>query len=207
MAHIMKGSNTMKQKAAGLKYSANIDQANLWQFKNVIAKGEVRFLLKLSDYVDEWPECDLEELSNAWFNIYSQFSEIAGGNSADLWLVKRRRLVSMKLNHQLGSVVLRAVQVHPVKETIKIANECGYFIDPDNLEATFEKAYTKLKRLENKILTIENDSKEETKTDDLEGLIATLEKHQGYQFDEREMSVRKFANIYKNYKDARQQDR
>jgi len=111
----------------------------------------------------------------------------------------------MKLNYQLGAVILRTVQICPVKETIEAAKEFGYIIDIDNLKPTFEKAYTKLMRLKNQISIIENESKEDNETgnDDLEGLIATLEKHQGYQFDEQKMSVRKFANIYKNYKDAR----
>ena len=114
----------------------------------------------------------------------------------------------MKLNYQLGAAVLRTVQVLPVEETIEAANECGYAIDIDNLKPTFEKAYTKLMRLKNQISVIEKESKQDDGDDDgvdLEGLIATLEKHQGYQFDEHAMNVRKFANIYKNYKDAREQ--
>ena len=196
-----------KQSAKALKYSENINRANLWQFKNVIANAEVRYLLVLDDY-DELPECDTEELSNAWYKIYADFSEIVGGNRADLWLVKQRRIVSMKLNYQLGAAILRAVQVCPVEETIKAASEFGYEIDLNKLKPTFEKAYTKLMRLKNQISVIENDSKQDSEAennDDLEGLIATLEKHQGYQFDEMKMSVRKFANIYKNYKDAREQ--
>ena len=196
-----------KPSAKGLKFSENINQANLWQFKNVIANAEVRYLLKLDNY-DELPDCDTEEISNAWYKIYAEFSEIVGGNQADLWLVKRKRLVLMKLNYEMGVTILRAVQLCPVKETIEAANELGYAIDPNDLKQSFEKAYTKLMRLQNKIDIIEKESKQEDEgTQDLEGLIATLEKHQGYQFDEFNMSVRKFANIYKNYKDAREQDR
>jgi len=198
-----------KQKAQGIKYSENIRQANLWQFKKVIETKEVRYLLILSDY-DELPVCDTDELADAWYNIYTGFSEIVGGNRADLWLVKRRRLVSMKLNFDLGSVILRAVQLYPCEETIEAAKEFGYDINLDDLKPTFEKAYTKLMRLNHQIKTIENDSKqdtEETEREDLDGLIAALERHQGYQFDEHAMTVKKFANIYKNYKDAREQNK
>lgn len=194
-----------KLKEKGVKYSENINQANLWQFKNVIASGEVRFLLILDDY-DELPDCDTDELSTAWHKIYTDFSEIVGGNRADLWLVKQRRLISMKLNYQIGATILRAVQICPVKETITAAAEFGYLIDINDLKPTFEKAYTRLMRLKGQISVIESESKlDKDEKDDLEGLIATLEKYQGYQFDELKMSVRKFANIYKNYKDARQQ--
>lgn len=169
--------------------------------------GNVKFLLILNDY-DELPDCDTEELSNAWYGIYSEFSEIVGGNSADLWLVKHKRLMLMRLNYQIGTTILRVVQLCPVKETIEAAKVYGYMIDPDNLKETFEKAYTKLMRLKNKISIIDNESKqdtEETGKDDFDGLIATLEKFQGYQFNEQTMSVKKFANIYKNYKNAREQ--
>lgn len=171
--------------------------------------GNVKFLLILSNY-DELPDCDTEELSNAWYEIYAEFSEIVGGNRADLFLVKHKRLTLMKLNYQIGCTILRVVQKHPVQETIDAAKEYGYFIDPDNLKKTFEKAYTKLMRLKNKISIIENESKqdtEESEKEDFDGLIATLEKYQGYQFDEHQMSVKKFANIYKNYKNAREQDK
>jgi len=198
-----------KQSETGLRFSENINQVNLWQFKNVIANAEVRFLLILDNY-DELPDCNTEELSDAWYKIYADFSEIVGGNGADLWLVKQRRLVSMKLNYQLGTTILRAVQICPVRETIQAAEGFGYTIDINNLKPTFEKAYTKLMRLKNQISVIENESKQDNEAgnkNDLERLIATLEKHQGYQFDEMKMSVRKFANIYKNYKDAREQVR
>ena len=194
-----------KQKEKALKFSENISQATLWQFKNVVESGDVRYLLRISDY-DELPDIDTQELSDAWYNIYSEFSEIVGGNRADLWLVKQKKLIMMKLNYEIGTTVLRAVQICPVEETIEAAKEFGYFIDLDNLKPTFEKAYTKLKRLENQISIIENQSKQdekETENEDFDGLITTLEKHQGYQFDEHTMMVRKFANIYKNFKDAK----
>lgn len=197
----------MKQNASILKYSENINQANLWQFKKVIETKNVKYLLILDDY-DHLPVCDTDELSTAWYNIYTEFSEIVGGNRADLWLIKRKRLVGMKLDFDLGAVVLRTVQLYPCPETIEAAKEFGYDIDLENLHQTFEKAYTKLMRLNHKIKVIENDSKQDEQNaerEDLDGLIATLEKFQGYQFDEHMMSVRKFANIYKNYKNARQQ--
>lgn len=196
-----------KQSAKSLKYSENISLVSLWQFKKVVETGNVKFLLKLNDY-DELPDCDTEELSDVWYKIYAEFSEIVGGNRADLWLVKHKRLVLMKLNYEIGCTILRVVQICPVAETLEAAKEHGYFIDLDNLKKTFEKAYTKLMRLKNKISVIEKESKqdtEETEKEDFDGLITTLEKYQGYQFDEHKMMVRKFANIYKNFKNAREQ--
>ena len=193
----------------GLRFSENINQANLWQFKKVVETGNVKFLLILDDY-DEFPACDVDELSKAWYNIYTGFSEIVGGNRADLWLVKRKRLVSLKLNYDLGTIILRTLQQYPCQETIDAAKEFGYEVDPENFNQTFEKAYTRLMRMNHQIKTIENDSKQEadeTEREDLDGLIAALEKFQGYQFDEQKMSVKKFANIYKNFKNAREQNK
>lgn len=207
MARILLALTMSKQNEKALKFSENISQASLWQFKKVVETGNVKFLLKLSDY-DEMPECDTQELSDAWYEIYAEFSEIVGGNRADLWLVKHKRLILMKLNYEIGCTILRVVQLHPVPETLEAAKVHGYIIDPDNLKKTFEKAYTKLMRLKTKISIIEKESKqdeEQTEKEDFDGLITTLEKYQGYQFDEHKMMVRKFANIYKNFKDAREQ--
>ena len=60
-------------------------------------------------------------------------------------------------------------------------------------------------RVKNQIKSIESEQVTEKREGDLDGLITTLERHQGYQFDEQTMTVKKFANIYKSYKDA--QDR
>lgn len=170
----------------------------------VISSGDVRYLLILDDY-EELPEVDLEPLSTAWYNIYNEFSEAVGGNRSDLWLIKQKRLVSLKLDYELGAIALRVVQAVPHPDTVEIAADNGYIIDLDNFDKTFEKAYTQLMKIKNQIKSLENEQQKEETGGDLDGLITTLEKHQGYQFDETKMTVKKFAAIYKSFKNA--QDR
>ena len=55
----------------------------------VINSGELRYLLILNNY-DILPEFDQELLTQAWYNIYNEFSETVGGNRADLWLMKQK---------------------------------------------------------------------------------------------------------------------
>lgn len=189
-------------KEQKIKHAESANQANLWQFKMVINSGDVRYLLILDDY-EELPDVDLEPLSTAWYNIYNEFSESVGGNRSDLWLLKQKRLVSLKFQYELGSIALRVVQSLPHPDTIEIAADQGYVIDPNNFAASFEKAYTQLMKLKNQISAIENEQKQEEVTGDMDGLITALEKHQGYQFDETTMTVKKFAAIYKSFKDAK----
>lgn len=170
----------------------------------VIETGDIRYLLILDDY-SEWPDCDVDLLADIWNQIYKEFSDIAGGNRADLYIVKVIRLTIMQLDFQRHSTILNLVKQFPFPDCIEVANEEGYKIDINDFKVTFEKAYTRLMRLKNRIdievKQKERDEKEET-DNSLEPLIADLEKFQGYQFDEHKMNVKKFASIYKRYKDG-----
>lgn len=186
-------------------YSENSSQASLWQFKTVIETGDVRYLLILDNY-DEFPECEIDLLVDVWNKIYKEFSDIAGGNRADLYLVKVIRLSTMQLHLHMHSIILNMVKVLPLPEIIEEAKKEGYIIDVANFEKTLEKAYTRLMRLKREIDINEKQKardEEEKEDQSLEPLIADLEKFQGYQFDEYKMSVKKFASIYKKYKDGK----
>jgi len=191
-----------EQKPKGVRYSENTSQATLWQFKTVIETGDLRYLLILDDY-ETLPEFDLELLNVAWMEIYQEFSDISGGNRADLWLVKVKRLTSMQLNYQRHASLLRVIKMFPDEEFLAEAAADGDMISLDDFDKTFEKAYTRLMRMKNQIGAFQREQeKEDTEESSLEGTIAMLEKFQGYQFDEYKMSVKKFANIYKAYRDA-----
>lgn len=190
-----------------IRFSENTSQASLWQFKMVIETGDVRYLLILNDY-EQLPDIEIDQLSSAWHVIYQEFSDIAGGSRADLWLVKVKRMTVMQLDLQRQSSLLRMIELMPIPELIEEARKEGFFIDLKDFKKTFEKAYTKLMRLKNRIdIDLKAKEKDVEEDQSLDGLIADLEKFQGYQFDEQKMTVKKFANIYKNYKDAREQDR
>lgn len=191
-----------EQKPKGVRYSENSAQATLWQFKTVIETGDVRFLLILDNY-DELPEFDIQLLTTAWHGIYQDFSNIAGGSRADLWMVKVRRLTSMQMDFQRHASILRVIEMYPVQDLVDEAKADGYDIDLDDFDKTFEKAYTRLMRMKNQINIFEKEqAKDEGQDQSIEGLIVELEKFQGYAFDEHKMNVKKFANIYKKYKDG-----
>ncbi len=193
-----------EQKPKGVRYSENSSQATLWQFKTVIETGDVRYLLILKDY-KELPEYDIAVLSEVWQQIYQEFSDISGGNRADLWLTKVKRLTGMQIDYQRHAVILRMVKLFPDEEFIAEAKEDGYMISIDDFDKTFEKAYTRLMRMKNQIGAFQREQEELNKEEEdksIDGLIVKLEKYQGYQFDKLKMSVKEFAHIYKNYKDA-----
>lgn len=192
-----------EQKPKGVKYSENSSQATLWQFKTVIETGDLRYLLILKDY-EHLPEFDIAILTDVWQQIYQEFSDISGGSRADLWLVKTKRLIIMQLQLQHHTSLLRTIQELPHPDLIQLAVEEGYMIEVDDFQKTFEKAYTRLMRMKNQINIFqkEQEKDENAKDPSLDELIVTLEKFQGYQFNEKKMSVKKFANIYKKYKDG-----
>lgn len=186
------------------KHAKNSSEATLWQFKMVINTGDVRYLIKIDNY-DELPEdVDYAELSNAWYRIYNEFSDVAGGNRADLGLLQVKRLTTMKIRIATHFELLKAISIFPDKELIDYFNTLGYAIDPDNFNETYNAAHRKLTHEKHKASGIEKDMEDDDQKSetDLDDLIVSLEKYQGYQFNEYEMTVRKFANIYKKARNA-----
>lgn len=183
-----------------LKHVKNTNQISLWQFKMVINSNDVRYLLILDNY-ETLPEVDTVQLENAWYDIYHEFSEIVGGNRSDLWLLKQRQLIFMTNKYEIDASLLRVIKEFPHPELLELTKEFGYEITLDDFEKTFEKAYVKLMRTKNQIKSTKKElDKRQTKKEDFDGLIVLLEKFQGYQFNEQTMTVKKFANIYKAYK-------
>ena len=56
----------------------------------IINSNDVRYLI-IQDSYDDFPEVDTAELELAWYNIDREYSEIVGGNRADLWLLKQKQ--------------------------------------------------------------------------------------------------------------------
>ena len=183
-----------------IKVAESISKVTLWQFKMVMNSNDVRYLLILDDY-DELPEYDMEVLNNLWITIYAEFSEIVGGNRADLWLLKQKQLMFQKMKYEMDASFLRVIQVLPHPELVEQAKEFGYVINLSDFQNTFAKANGKLTRLKHLIeRTVKEMEGKQEQPQDFDALIITLEKHQGYQFDEYTMTVKKFASIYKSYK-------
>lgn len=171
----------------------------------VINTGDVRYLLLLDSY-NELPDYDLDALNNAWFAIYNEFSDIAGGNRSDLYLVRQKRIISMKLDHDLKACMVRTAADYPHPDLLDLLRENGITIDPEDVEGSLKAAQSRVTHLRQKISNIEKDYTEKPQKGAFDKLIVTLEKFQGYQFDEQKMNVSKFASIYKNYKDAGAKD-
>lgn len=188
-----------KLEGTSYTYTESVGQTNLWQFKQVIETNDVRFLLVLEDYKD-LPDVDTTVLDGVWFEIYAGFSEIAGGGRSDLWLAKQKRAKLMVDEYNIGIGVLNMLDILKSPKMIDIANIAGFGIDHDNFGKTFAQARSKLVRLKN---TIKSEAKlkstEKEKSVDYDSLIIKLERYQGYQFIKMEMSVKEFANIYKQY--------
>lgn len=180
------------------EFTDDITQVSLWQYKRVIETGDVRYLLILNDY-KQLPEYDVQELTSVWLSIYDEFSEIIGGNRSELHLMRHKQLAMNRHRYMVESHILSMIQRFPEDELIDLAKDFGYHISLDNFKPTFEKAYTRLMRLKSKIKKDEQQMAQRTDRPDIDGLITTLERFQGYQFNEKEMTLQKFANIYKAF--------
>ena len=181
-----------------LKVSLNIDQCNVYQFKMVHISKDLRYLYKLKDY-EELPEAT-EELQQAWTDIYNEWSKIVGGNKADLAFLKQKQQFARKYNFDYEITLYRMLGKLPIPELVEQFNELGYNVQIKDYEASMKGAYGKLMK---KKAQIEMQEKKPIEGSiDFDSLITTLEKEQGYGFDEYKMTVRKLATIYKQVKDG-----
>ena len=180
------------------KFSKNIDECTVWQFKNVQMKKDLRYLLLDVDY-SNLPETDEGELVEAWEQIQEQWSDIIGGERSGLSLLKHKRLVSMKQMLSYHQQLYNAIAIFPLPELINLFNQDGFKVDLGNFAESMKVAKSKLEKKKAQIETQE--PKTEVKGVDFDAIIVGLERAQGYGFNEKEMSVRKLANIYKLVKE------
>lgn len=111
----------------------------------------------------------------------------------------------MKIQFIRQSSLLDCIQTLPVQELIDLFNEEGFKVDKNNLSQSVKVANGKLMRQKAQIDIEEKDNIQE-ETGDFDSVIVAVEKYQGYGFNEKEMTVRKFANIFKQYKNGKGQD-
>lgn len=180
------------------RYSNNIDTCTVWQFKMVQNKKDLRYLLIDIDYL-ELPEADTAVLSDAWEEIQKGWSDILGGGRADLALLKQKRIFAMKQIFGYHAKLYESLQILPLPELVKQFNGEGYKVDIRDFENTMKLAYGKLMKKKAQIEMLEPKIEEEEV--DFDSVIVALEKAQGYGFNEKEMTVRKLANIYKQLKE------
>ena len=182
-----------------LKVSDSIDECTVYQFKMVHNKKDLRYLIKLRDY-ENLPDVDEKQLFEPWEKILNEWSEVVGGNRAGLALLKERRLYAMKQMLDVELIVLKAVANLPVPEMVQEANDLGYKIDPANIHESIQRAYGKAMKKKAKIEIEEKNQAKEESDEGIDGIIVSLERHQGYGFNQKEMTVRHLASIYKQVK-------
>ena len=107
-----------------LKVAKSTNEVTLWQFKMIINSNDVRYLI-IQDSYDDFPEVDTAELELAWYNIYREYSEIVGGNRADLWLLKQKQFIAMKIEYETGACILRVIKEMPHPELLEMAEKKG----------------------------------------------------------------------------------
>lgn len=191
------------QNQKGLEYYENISQVTLYSFKGVIDNSDYRYLLKSGELPEISVELE-EELAEAWFNIYNEYSEITGDSSASLQFneTKRQTVKKHKINYL--TQLLRTIYIYPDSEIIEILKDDGINIDLEDLKYSLDLAVGKLSKMQLQLKRSETEQEENT---GLDFMITELERFQGYQFDEKKMTVKKFAYIVKRYKQNGRQNK
>ncbi len=168
-------------------------------------KGDVRYLLRLENY-DELPGGEYEWLLDKWYDIYKEYSDIVGSKRADMALLREKRMAAMKHMYNYHTILLNTVRNFPIPEMVDMVNKEGFKIDLKDFDTTWKAARSKLMKKKAQIELDEKNTEKEDTGNDFDSLIVAMEKHQGYGFDQKEMTVRHFANIYKLFKDGQRRE-
>lgn len=198
MANILKSLNTRKQKKEVWKLYDTSDRCPLENFRLIVNTGNIKNLIIQGNP----PENEIEE---AWNNIYSEFSEITRDKSADLAFLDIKQTATKRHKIAYQSVLLQIYAMNPSEEFRELLETEGFKVTPD-ADTTYRMAFGKLKRMQND-LDFREKQKEPTQKTDFDLVIADVERFQGYGFNQKEMTVRHFANIYKRFKDHERENR
>jgi hypothetical protein len=168
--------------------------------------NDLRYLLRGVDY-EKLPEIDQNELVDSWMNIQNEWSEVTGNNQADLSLLRKKLMAQLKHAFDYQIILYNAVLEVPMPELVELFNSCGFKVDLNNYEESMQRAYGKLMKKKAQIELEEGNEDNDKEPIDFEELIVLLESVHTFTENERTMTVRKFAKIYKKViQDARRKD-
>lgn len=191
------------QDVETLKYYDSIDRVTLFSFRKTIETGDFRYMLILNNY-DTLPEySDIEALSVSFFSVYTEYTKAIGDSSGDLEFIEMRRLEVKRDQIFILQSLYDFLCVSPEPEIAELITKQGYTFDLTN-QVTYEQS---LKRLRGEIekkkahydMTM-NKRPDQPEAPNMDSLITEMEKFQGYGFDERSMTLKKFASIVSRYK-------
>lgn len=190
-------------KNKDLRYYEGSDRATLFSFRGVVETSDIRFLLILDDY-DTLPDIDEQlraKLSEAWFNIYTDFSKKIEDSGASLRFAEEKRLTAKRFKIEYLSTIVTFLASYPEKVVADtIRDELNINTEAKDYEAEIKKAVAQIQKM--KLHLKRSETKDEGNENNLDDLITEAERFQGYQFDEKKMTVNKFASIIKKYKHA-----
>jgi hypothetical protein len=188
-----------RQKSTGIVYYASIEEATLYSFRKVIETGDYNYLV----YEGKANQEHEEILTEAWFNIYDEFSRVIGDSSFQLSFSEDKRIIQKEHKIALLSLVYDFLNRWPEPKLAEIIKNYGFRFDfstEEKYKASLQRLYSEIEKM--KLQLKKPQQEEQTKDNNLDLLITELEKFQGYGFDERAMTVKKFASIYKRFKDT-----
>lgn len=182
------------QKGTNIKYYESSSEATLYSFRKVIETGDVTELV----YEGDRHSADIDALTVAWFTIYSEFSEIIQDSSAALYFSELKRKTAKQHYIYIIDTLLKFLKNYPEEEIIESLSDFGYSIDTDNLEDSLRKINGQIRRQE---LQLKDTNKDTGEAMNFDEIVTEMEKFQGYAFDEKKLTVSKFASIVKRHKD------
>lgn len=141
-----------------------------------------------------------QALSDAWDDIYTEFTEIIGDTSHTLRLANSKRVAVNK--SKLLYLIEAFKYLHYVQdpEMVEMLKEDGVNIDMDNFAESLDAEMRNLHKIKTRIEMAEGEMQRNNNNDSsLLDLIGELEKFQGYHFDRDLTTAKELAYIYKRW--------
>lgn len=169
-----------------------------WNYIQVLDTGNLVYLYILDNYY-ELPEIK-DDLSVAYHDITIQYMKYRYPRTT---FIKHKELMDNTLRYDQSSLLIYFIQAHPKdEEMIKRLANWGYGLDKNNLEQSIEKVKHSINNLKNviEIQSFEIEKEKGKVNKDIWKSIRAIKKVCG-EFDLKQISLKEFAAIEKNYEE------
>ena len=192
-----------------MKFYRSIDTLPIWNYDKWLNSEDARYLLKVEDY-DQLPEVNkktLSEIENTAIDIYYQASEFELGTSKRNELIfnltKKLTNLEFQYNHVNNLITLLSL-AGPEPGILKLLSDAGYSIregkdfEPE-LKRIFNQNKNKVAKINEVKAELESMTREGSgKTQSIEDVQVSIERHNNRDIDLRKTTVKKWLILKNN---------
>jgi hypothetical protein len=148
-------------------------------------------------------------LVDAYESIFDEYLKESNEEGYIILLNKLKDVAMLRNKGRLAGTTLAVLRMKYNGSLVEVLRMLGYrysfdFTDKEKYYFDLEKVAKEVKKIADLIKGLEEEHKKKAKKEvaegDFDGILGQLSKFQGYRIDKKEVTVREFLEIFKNFK-------